>query len=256
VRRDDGSKEDDWHFEDDFVLRTNDDGDAEERLVVEHYRSTAQSEDARSVSRPQELAEHQGWAEEKARCIGKRLGLSGIALEVLALAARLHDEGKRAQIWQGAFGAARDAAKYGLSGPLAKTTGFQRNPLDGYRHEFGSLAVFEPGHRWAEALPEDVRRRLEALRPWPEWFDLLQHLVASHHGYARPVIAISGCDDGPPTALEARARSVALRFAELQKRWGPWGLAWWEALLRAADQQASRDNDSGKGLGASRQERK
>jgi hypothetical protein len=28
------------------------------------------------------------------------------------------------------------------------------------------------------------------------------------------------------------------------QHWGPWGLAWWEALLRAADQQASRDNDA------------
>ena len=44
--------------------------------------------------------------------------------------------------------------------------------------------------------------------------------------------------------LEERAREVALRFARLQKRWGPWGLAWWEALLRSADQQASRDNDA------------
>jgi hypothetical protein len=45
-------------------------------------------------------------------------------------------------------------------------------------------------------------------------------------------------------ALRDRARNVALRFARLQKRWGPWGLAWWESLLRAADQQASRDNDA------------
>ena len=37
----------------------------------------------------------------------------------------------------------------------------------------------------------------------------------------------------------------AMRFARLQKRWGPWVLAWWEALLRAADAQASRDNDEG-----------
>ena len=38
-------------------------------------------------------------------------------------------------------------------------------------------------------------------------------------------------------------RDVALRFARLQKQWGPWGLAWWEVVLRAADQQASREND-------------
>ena len=39
------------------------------------------------------------------------------------------------------------------------------------------------------------------------------------------------------------AREVALRFDRLQRQWGPWGLAWWETLLRAADRQASRDND-------------
>ncbi len=57
------------------------------------------------------------------------------------------------------------------------------------------------------------------------------------------MIGTRGCEDAPPSALEARARDVALRFARLQKRWGPWGLAWWEALLRAADQQASREID-------------
>lgn len=77
----------------------------------------------------------------------------------------------------------------------------------------------------------------------PELQDLALHLVAAHHGFARPVIAIDGCEDAPPAMLEERAREVALRYARLQKRWGPWGLAWWEALLRAADAQASRDND-------------
>ena len=75
-----------------------------------------------------------------------------------------------------------------------------------------------------------------------EWRDLVLHLVAAHHGRARPLIETTGCEDAPPSALGGRARDVALRFARLQKRWGPWGLAWWEALLRAADQQASRDN--------------
>ncbi|MFN3351888.1 hypothetical protein, partial [Pseudorhodoplanes sp.] len=51
----------------------------------------------------------------------------------------------------------------------------------------------------------------------------------------------------PPTALQERARDVALRFARLQRQWGPWGLAWWESLLRAADQQASRQHEDNAG---------
>ncbi|HEX5279312.1 MAG TPA: type I-U CRISPR-associated helicase/endonuclease Cas3 [Micropepsaceae bacterium] len=247
-----------WRAEYRFIVRQNDDsGDAAEWLVVEHYKDRPQSEDGRSVrNEPQELGQHQSLAEQKAGDIASKIGISGPALDVLTLAARLHDEGKRAEKWQRAFRAKRDAVKYGLTGPLAKTTGFMPNLLGGYRHEFGSLAVFESGHPWAEALPDNIHQRLETLRTSSEWFDLLQHLVASHHGGARPVIATCGCEDAPPSALEDRAREVALRFARLQKRWGPWGLAWWEALLRSADQQASRDNDRGEGSGASRGEEK
>ena len=100
--------------------------------------------------------------------------------------------------------------------------------LDGYRHEFGSLPYAEKDAGF-RALPAHLQ-------------ELALHLVAAHHGWSRPAISTSGCDE-PPSALEKRARDVALRFARLQKHWGPWGLAWWEALLRAADQQASRAND-------------
>jgi CRISPR-associated endonuclease/helicase Cas3 len=104
--------------------------------------------------------------------------------------------------------------------------------LGGYRHEFGSLPAVE-GNAEFKALPAD-------------WRDLVLHLVAAHHGQGRPEIETSGCEDGPPSVLEERARAVTLRFARLQKCWGPWGLSWWEALMRAADQQASRDNEDGK----------
>jgi CRISPR-associated endonuclease/helicase Cas3 len=159
----------------------------------------------------------------------------------LAVAAFLHDEGKKAPRWQRAFKAERDARKFGLSGPLAKTRGpIDQAILDGYRHEFGSLPIAE-GHARFQALPE-------------EWRELVLHLIAAHHGQARPVIDTSGCEDAPPSALEARARNVALRFARLQRRWGPWGLAWWEALLRAADQQASRENDRRSDVGTQHRE--
>lgn len=217
-----------WRAETKFVVRHNSEGESLDRLVVEHLKADAKREDARAVSgKPQTLSEHQDWAKARARDIAERLHLSDDAARILALAALLHDEGKQASRWQRAFKVGCDAEKYGLAGPLAKTRGpIDQAMLDGYRHEFGSLPYVEASEEF-RALPE-------------EWRDLVLHLVAAHHGQARPVIETRSCDDAPPSALEDRARTAALRFARLQKRWGPWGLAWWEALLRAADQQASR----------------
>lgn len=195
------------------------------QLIVENWRSEATGEESRSVAaRAQSLAEHQGWAAEKARAIVEALGLDEDLANAIVLAARLHDEGKAARRWQGAFHTPTDGR------PYAKT-GSKRPPdfavLGGYRHEFGSLLRAE---------------RNNALAVLPDAFkDLVLHLIAAHHGRARPVIETDGCDDdGPPSLLQTRARDVALRFARLQKRFGPWGLAWLEALARAADQQASR----------------
>jgi len=139
--------------------------------------------------------------------------------------------------WQRAFKAPREKDEHGIYKVFAKTLGpIDQAVLGGYRHEFGSLLSVE-GDAEFRALPAD-------------WRDLVLHLVAAHHGHARPVIETSGCEDGPPSLLEERARAVTLRFARLQKHWGPWGLSWWEALMRAADQQASRDNDKGNTLSA------
>ena len=224
-------EEEGWSFEAEFVLRRDENGDPVERLIVEHFRDGAQSEEGRSISKPQELAEHQSWAERKARRIAANIGLSGTAADALALAARLHDEGKKAPRWQRAFRAPRERDDGGVVKVFAKTRGpINQAILDGYRHEFGSLPYVENNVEF-QALPED-------------WRDLVLHLVAAHHGQARPIVRTQGCDDAPPSALNERASDVALRFSRLQKRWGPWGLAWWEALLRAADQQASRENDA------------
>jgi CRISPR-associated endonuclease/helicase Cas3 len=197
----------------------SEDGEAIRWLVIDNWRH-----DAATAGHPQLLAEHQGWAAERARSLANRLTLPKPYSTILEIAARLHDEGKGAKRWQRAFNAANDDLYAKTRGPVNVAL------LDGYRHEFGSLRIAMEDPELCK-LPDELR-------------DLALHLIAAHHGFARPLISTGGCEDAPRSVLEELARDVALRFARLQKGWGPWGLAWWEALLRAADQQASRDNDA------------
>ena len=218
------SREKNWRERFRFESAVTEDGEATRWLIVEKWRHDAATEDDRSAAKPQLLGEHQSLTEDHARRLAGALGLDRGDTDVLVLAACLHDEGKRAKSWQRAFHAPKDDAYAKTEGPI------DYRLLDGYRHELGSLLRVEDDER-VRTLPEEQR-------------DLVLHLIAAHHGFARPVIGTSGCEDAPPSALDEKAAEVALRFARLQDRWGPWGLAWWEALLRAADQQASRDNDA------------
>ena len=194
-------------------------GVARSGLAVFKWPDDPSDEDSRSVlSAPQSLHEHAAQVAEHARALVQRLGLPADEAQALVTAARLHDDGKEAERWQNAMNAPRDDGR-----PYAKTRG-GGNPrlLEGYRHEFGSLLKAEE-----QDLPSGTR-------------DLILHLIAAHHGNSRPTISPAGCEAGPPSALESKAGDAALRFARLQKRYGPWGLAWREAILRAADQSASR----------------
>lgn len=214
-----------WRVEATFPLKLSDDGVTEWLVVHSLVSRPAGSEDGRSgARRAQQLDEHQQWAAAAARALAARLGLDPDHAELLATGARLHDEGKKNERWQLAF-----HAPGGGRPPFAKTIGRpDLSLLDGYRHEFGSLPFAE-----ADA---QIRAMTPALR------DLCLHIIAAHHGAARPVIRTRGAAE-PPSRAAIRARDVALRYAALGERWGPWGLAWWETLLRAADQQASRRND-------------
>ncbi len=217
-----------WREEARLVRARNGDGEPIAWVVLESQRDEqAESEEGRSAgaTRAQALDEHEAWTEAHAHALATRLGLPAPYVATIALAARLHDEGKRARRWQRAFGAPA------TGGPYAKTVSRPKlELLEGYRHELGSLPVAEADPR-VRALPPDLA-------------DLCLHLIASHHGFARPLLRTDGCD-APPSLLVARAQAIALRFTRVERRFGPWGLAWLEAVLRAADQQASRQNDEG-----------
>jgi len=139
--------------------------------------------------------------------------------DAVVTACEWHDAGKKRSWWQAAIGNA-DAE------PLAKSDepAFDHELNGGYRHEFGSLldAMDDPG------LAKHPRR------------DLLLHLIAAHHGWARPTFEPQAYDRLRPTPVcEQVAREVALRFVRLQHAYGWWQLAYLEALVKCADAIAS-----------------
>lgn len=151
-----------------------------------------------------------------------------------AIAAKLHDEGKADPSWQRAAGnvdadgnipSTRDklVAKSGRQGMKSWL-------LNGYRHEFGSLLrALAPDH-------PDVQQTTGMAR------DLLLHWIATHHGRGRPHFdarANITPIDGLPHDL--KPANITQRFARLQRAYGPWGLAWLEALFMAADAAGSQD---------------
>jgi len=193
-------------------------GQARRGLAILKWADDATDEDDRSIaSAPQALRDHVDQVAAHTGGLTEALGLPEDEKGAFAIAARLHDAGKASEHWQNAMKAPKEGR------PYAKTRGGGNwRLLEGYRHEFGSLLKAE-----CRDLPHDTR-------------DLILHLIAAHHGYARPVISSAGCEYGAPSVLASTAGDVALRFARLQRRYGPWGLAWREAILRAADQNASR----------------
>jgi CRISPR-associated endonuclease/helicase Cas3 len=169
--------------------------------------------------RPQTLAEHTEWVSTDAQSIVRGLGLDAALAEAIVLAAQWHDKGKDRRQWQLKIGN-RDFSK-----PLAKSGGKDGVAGAGgeYRHEFGSL-------RDAERDP--------FIATHPER-DLILHLIAAHHGYGRPHFRPEQWDFAPRAECAVTAIAAANRFDRLQRRFGHWGLAWLETLLRAADHHAS-----------------
>ena len=138
----------------------------------------------------------------RARDLATRLELPNEEVKALAAAARMHDDGKAAARWQNAMNAPQDDGR-----PYAKTRGGGNwRLLEGYRHEFGSLLKADK----LENLPESTR-------------DLILHLIAAHHGRARPLIPTEGCEDGPPSQLESKAGRSGVALCPIARVLRPLG---------------------------------
>lgn len=188
-----------------------------------------------TASRTQLLEDHLMDVEKTAELIVARLApllddnaeASRIA-DAVVIAARRHDLGKNRDSWQADVGHPRPRKGGADWKPLAKSgrNGFVSRLSGAYRHEFGSLR---------EATQD------RSILTHPER-DLILHLIAAHHGWARPHFEPGHWDiaDGVSEEENAAIASETMRrFARLQRRFGHWGLAWLEALLRAADYAAT-----------------
>ncbi|MGH7552478.1 MAG: type I-G CRISPR-associated helicase/endonuclease Cas3g [Longimicrobiales bacterium] len=164
----------------------------------------------------QSLPEHLDAAGEAARRIARRAGLDEAVAAALVAAARWHDVGKNRAAWQRAIGN-HDAGK-----PLAKTSHgrFDYGICSGYRHELGSLLDATRDTKIAGMSERD----------------LVLHLIASHHARSRPHFSETAWD---PTASDEENRAAVAeasrRYSRLQRRFGRWGLAWLESLMKCSD---------------------
>jgi CRISPR-associated endonuclease/helicase Cas3 len=109
------------------------------------------------------------------------------------------------------------------------------------------------------AMIDDVAALQSKANDW----DLVQHLVSTHHGYCRPLPPFVTDTDPQSVTHEAegcelvattdRAADPGLdmteRFWVLVRRYGWFGLAWFESIFRLADHRQSEHESN---LGANR----
>ncbi len=158
------------------------------------------------------LSDHLEAAGKAVEALTRTLGIPAPIASKLAEAARSHDLGKARRVWQ-------EYAGNGDPSLIKAKSGQYLGPemLGGYRHELGSMV--------------DLGRHADPL---------VRHLVASHHGYGRPHFPDRATDREHPIDSREQLRLQLRQFVALQREHGWWGLAYLEALLKAADARASK----------------
>ncbi len=197
------------------------------------YAIPRDSEDAtRSSAKPITWKHHTRDVVRRATEIVEALNLSDELKQAVILAAELHDLGKQREIWQRSIGNPNPVDWYAKSGKPAHGPRWRPRHLSDYRHEFGSLL---------DALHGNSEHVFNFGELSEEMRDVVLHLIAAHHGYARPHFPLQAYDHERYSTQQNQeaAHEAMRRYARMQRRYGRWGLAYLESLLRAADWAAS-----------------
>jgi CRISPR-associated endonuclease/helicase Cas3 len=190
------------------------------------------------------LNDHNAGVGSRARRLATLVGLDADQCETLGCAGDVHDVGKADPRFQRLLGMRQESASIGDL--LAKGTRRSRSNASeqGERHEAYSVALI---------------RKYPTLLAGAKDKDLATYLIGTHHGRGRglmPTIADAGAYfqltvkdevlsfEGAPQ-LSALNSQWANLFWRLTKRYGAWGLAYLEAVLRLADHLQSRDEITG-----------
>ena len=191
---------------------------------------------------PVALEQHLNGVYQRTRRTAENLGLPATLVADLALAARLHDLGKLDARFQRLLAREPGQPPLGKSGRgwlQRRQAAFASDYPHGERHESLSVELI-------------VRRKLHAEAHDSE---LVEHLVASHHGWSRPftrraagraVVSDSILGVTFDETLEhCEASRAPARFQRVQERYGWLGLAWLESILQLADQRQSEAEETG-----------
>ncbi|MFN3412601.1 MAG: type I-U CRISPR-associated helicase/endonuclease Cas3 [Thermoanaerobaculum sp.] len=207
-----------WEMVGSVPLEEDEEGNVKRSLCLWLPLPEVTREEAERAGGELALGEHIQHVVAWVHAIADRLDLPEAVRCALEKAAQWHDRGKENPLWQ------YFAYAEGRKEALAKSRRY-RDPrvLSGFRHELASWRAMSLEQEFA---PVD---------------SLAKHLVAAHHGWARPLFP-SSCWDGqtPPERQEEALVAMANDFAQLQHQLGWWTLAWLEAVFRAADALASR----------------
>jgi CRISPR-associated endonuclease/helicase Cas3 len=203
------------------------------------------------------LADHTQQVVERADAALGRLSVNGLESS-LRESARLHDLGKADVRFQAML--AGITPYEAMMRPALLGKGDGRRLTTAERRTIGARAMLPADFRHEMLSVQIVQDCRGDLLKHPNVdLDLLLHLIAAHHGYARPFAPVC-IDDATDDELgsirvndhdisgDVRATwipchrldsGVAERFWTLTRKHGWWGLAWLESILRLADQQAS-----------------